>query len=170
MKQDFLEIGTIVGAHGIRGELRVLPACDSPAFFRGFSCLYWDVHGEQSVTVLGSRPHKNVALLRLEGVESINAAEALKGKKLWFRREDARLNEDQYFIAELLGCRVLDYDDRARCYGTLSDVSRAGSANDVWHIRSATGAEALIPVIDKVVREVNLEAGEILITPLEGLF
>jgi len=170
MKQSYLEIGTIVGAHGIRGELRVLPACDSPAFFRGFSCLYWDIRGNEPVKVLGARPHKNVALLKLEGVDSIEAAEALKGKTLWLRREDARLGEGQYFIAELLGLRTLDYDDRSVCYGTLCGVSRAGSANDVWHIQRAEGGEVLIPVIDEVVREVNLDAGEVLITPLEGLF
>ncbi len=170
MKYDYLEIGTIVGTHGIRGELRVLPACDSPAFFRGFSLLYWDDKGARPVRVLGAREHKNVALLRLEGVENIEAAEALRGRKLWFRRADARLAEGQYFIAELLGSRVLNANDRSVCYGTLSDASRAGGANDVWHIRRADGSEALIPVIDEVVRAVDIDAGEILITPLEGLF
>ncbi|MDR3313095.1 MAG: ribosome maturation factor RimM [Oscillospiraceae bacterium] len=169
MKLHFLEIGTIVGTHGIRGELRVLPACDSPAFFRGFSLLYWDDHGAQPVRVLGARPHKNVALLLLEGVASIDDAEALRGKKLWFRREDAQLEEGQYFIAELLDCRVLDFDDRSRCYGTLQDVSST-AANDIWHIRQADGSEALIPVIDEVVQTVDIDRAEILITPIKGLF
>jgi 16S rRNA processing protein RimM len=169
MKLDFLEIGKIVGTHGIRGELRVLPACDSPAYFRGFSLLYWDAAGTQPVRVRGARPHKNVALLQLAGVESIEQAEALRGKTLWFRRADARLEPGQYFIAELLDCRVLDQDDPSHCYGTLQDVS-ATKANDVWHIRQADGTEVLIPLIDEVVRSVDTEKGEILIVPLPGLF
>ncbi|MDR2525315.1 MAG: ribosome maturation factor RimM [Oscillospiraceae bacterium] len=169
MKQPYLEIGTIVGVHGLRGELRVLPACDSPAFFAGFSLFYWDAAGQSPVRVLGARAHKNVALLRLEGVETIEAAEALRGRRLWFRREDAQLPRGQYFIAELLDCRVLDAADPAICYGTLCDVSKTG-ANDVWHIRQAAGSEVLIPVIDEVVRRVELDKGEILITPIRGLF
>jgi len=168
MIHDFLEIGTIVGTHGVRGEIRVNPACDSPDFFAGFDVLYFDAQGQKPVRVLSARAHKNVALLQLEGVNSIEAAQALRSCTLFFRRADARLEEGSYFIAELLGCGVFDAGDPALRYGAICDVSQTG-ANDVWHIRTDSGGEILIPVIDDVVKDVDVEKGRVEIVMLEGL-
>jgi 16S rRNA processing protein RimM len=168
MIQNFLEIGTVTGPHGIHGELRVNPACDSPAFFAGFDVLYFDPQGKEPVRVLSARPHKNVALLRLEGVDSVEAAQALISRVLFFRRADARLEEGRCFIAELLGCEVFDANDPALRYGVLCDVSQTG-ANDVWHIKTPAGKEILIPAIDDVVKTVDVEAGRIEVVMLEGL-
>ncbi|MCL2107180.1 MAG: ribosome maturation factor RimM [Oscillospiraceae bacterium] len=170
MIRDYLEIGTIVGTHGIKGELRVNPACDGPLFFRGFKTLYYDHRGERPVRVLAARAHKSLALLTLEGVDSLALAQAMRGRRLYFRRADAKLAQGQYFVAELLGCRVYDADNPALCYGEISNVSSAGRANDVWHIKPSAGPELLIPVIPDVVKEVDIEAGRIAITPLNGLF
>ena len=168
MIQDYLEIGAVVGTHGLQGELRVNPACDSPAFFRQFATLYWDSGGTRPVQVLGVRAHKNLALLRLEGVGSIEAAQALKNQRLYFRRADAALEEGRYFIAELLGCGVFDARDPDLRCGTLCDVSQT-RANDVWHIDTGGGREILIPFIDDVVKDVNIEAGRIEIIMPAGL-
>jgi len=168
MTGGFLEIGTIVGTHGIHGELRVNPACDSPEFFRQFHTLYYDAQGQRSVRVLGAREHKNLALLRLEGISSIEAAQALRNRTLFFRRADARLEEGQFFIAELLGCAVYDANDPALRYGVICDVSQTG-ANDVWHIQTPEGKEILIPVIDDVVKAVDVAGGRIEVVMLEGL-
>jgi len=168
MISDFLEIGTIVGTHGIRGELRVNPACDSPEFFAGFDVLYYDAQGSDPVRILGARTNKNIALLRLEGVDSIEAAQPLRGRTLFFRRADAQLEKGRYFIAELLGCEVYDVDDPTLRYGVIGDVSQTG-ANDVWHIRTDNGNEVLIPVIDAVVKSVDIEAGRVEVVMLEGL-
>ncbi|MDR0530943.1 MAG: ribosome maturation factor RimM [Oscillospiraceae bacterium] len=169
MIRDYLELGSVVGAHGLQGELRVHPACDSPAFCCQFRRLWFDPQGERPAEVLAARPHKNVALLRLNGITTLEQAQALRAQRLFFRRADAQLEEGQYFIAELLDCSVIDADNPALCYGTLCDVSKTG-ANDVWHIRRPDGAEALIPVIASVVKEVDVASGVIRITPLEGLF
>jgi len=168
MIQDFLEIGTIVGTHGIHGELRVNPACDSPEFFAGFDVLYYDAQGKAPVRVLGARTNKNIALLRLEGVDSMEAAQALRSKTLFFRRADARLEEGRYFIAELLGCGVYDAESPGVCYGVISDVTCTG-ANDVWYIQTPEGREILIPVIDDVVKAVDVTNGRVEIAMLEGL-
>jgi len=164
---DFLEIGTIVGTHGLQGELRVNPSCDSPAFFRQFNVLYYDAQGQKSVRVVSMREHKNLALLCLEGIGSVEAATALKNKRLFFRRDDVKLEEGQYFIADLLGCEVFDAADGA-LYGKLNDVSQPG-ANDVWHIKMADNREVLIPVIDDVVKQVDVKAKRIEIIMLDGL-
>jgi len=168
MIREYLEIGTIVGTHGVQGEMRVNPSCDSPEFVAAFGVLYLDPEGRQPVKVLSVRPHKNVALLRLEGVDSVEAAQALGRKMLFFRRADARLEEGQFFIAELLGCAVFDAANPALRYGVIGDVSQTG-ANDVWHIRTDGGREILIPVIDDVVKAVDVETGRIEIVMLPGL-
>jgi len=168
MTSEFLEIGVITGAHGIHGELRVNPMCDGPEFFRQFSTLYYDAWGKQSVRVLGARTHKNMALLRLEGVDSMEAAQALRGRALFFRRADARLEEGQFFIAELLGCAVYDAQQPGLRYGVIGDVTQSG-ANDVWTIRTDDGKEILIPVIDDVVKAVDVARGRVEVVMLEGL-
>ena len=168
MIREYLEIGTIVGTHGIHGEVRVNPACDSSEFFAGFDVLYYDAQGRRPVRVLSARSNKNVALLRLEGADSIEAAQALGRRTLFFRRADARLEEGQFFVAELLGCEVFDAANPALRYGVVSDVSQTG-ANDVWHIRTDDGKVILIPVIDDVVKAVDVEAGRIEIVMLPGL-
>ena len=105
MIKDYLEIGQIVGTHGVRGELRVQPWCDSPEFFKKFKTLYYDAHGEKSVGVVCARPHGNIALLRLDGCDTVEKAASLRGKVLYMRRSDAHLKKGDWFIAELIGCR-----------------------------------------------------------------
>ena len=104
MIKDYLEIGQIVGTHGVRGELRVQPWCDSPEFFKKFKTLYYDAHGEKSVGVVCARPHGNIALLRLDGCDTVEKAASLRGKVLYMRRSDAHLKKGDWFIAELIGC------------------------------------------------------------------
>ncbi len=169
MIKAYLEIGEIVGTHGVRGELRVNPWCDSPDFFKKFKTLYFDKNGERQVIVISCRPHGNVVLLCVDGVDSVDAASALRGKILFMRRSDAKLDKGKYFIAELFDCTVIDADDESVVYGTLTDVSQTG-ANDVWHITASNGKEYLIPAIPPVVIDVNVETGIIKIRPLEGIF
>ena len=168
MIRRYLELGQVVGAHGVRGELRVNPWCDTPDFARRFKTLYWDKNGEKPVTVLSCRPHGNIVLLRLEGVETMEAAEALKNRMLYLKREDAKLAPGTWFIEELIGCDVLDADDGRR-YGTLTDVSQTG-ANDVWHVTAEDGREYLLPAIPDVVIDADVAADRVLIRPLKGIF
>ena len=168
MIKPYLELGQIVGTHGVRGELRVNPWCDSPDFARRFKTLYFDKNGEQPVKVLSCRPHGNIVLLRLEGVETVEAAEKLRHKMLYLNREDAGLAPGTWFIEELIGCAALDADDGHR-YGTLTEVSQTG-ANDVWHITAEDGREYLLPAIPDVVIDADVANDRVLIRPLKGIF
>lgn len=167
MIKDFLEIGKITGTHGIRGELRVQPWCDSPEFMKRFKTLFLDKKGEKPVRV-SSRPHGNMVIMKLEGVDTVEAASLYRDKVLYMKRSDARLPEGRFFIQELIDCRVIDADDEALCYGTLTDVSQTG-ANDVWHITNEKG-EYLIPAIPPVVIDTDVASGIIKIRPLKGIF
>ena len=79
-KQAFLEAGQIVGTHGVRGEVRVQPWCDSPALFATLTTLYWDKAGASPVRVK-SRPHKNIALAKLDGVDTVEEQVAIARRK-----------------------------------------------------------------------------------------
>ncbi len=167
MKKQFLEVGRIVGTHGIRGELRVEPWCDSPEFLSQFKTLYYK-SGEEQIKV-SCRPHKNIVLMKIDGIETIEEAEVLRGRTLYIDRKDVKLPKGKNFVQDLLGCRVIDADDMTVEYGTIKDVFKTG-ANDVYTVKNADGKEYLIPVIDSVVVEKNVDDGIVLVKPMEGLF
>lgn len=164
--EQFLEIGKIVGTHALKGELRVDPWCDSPQFFCKFKELYLS-KGATKLSVK-SRPHKNIAIVKVKGVDTIEEADQLRGKILYMNRSDANLAEGEYFIQDLMGMEVLDVDNGTK-YGTLTDVFKTG-ANDVYQITDDNKRDYLIPVIDDVVISVNLEENKVLIRPLKGIF
>jgi 16S rRNA processing protein RimM len=164
--EQFLEIGKIVGTHALKGELRVDPWCDSPQFLCKFKELYLD-KGNKKLTV-NSRPHKNIAIVKVKGVDTIEEADKLRGKILYMNRKDAKLADGEYFIQDLMGMEVLDVDNGTR-YGTLTEVFKTG-ANDVYQVTDDNKNDYLIPVIDEVVISVNLEENTVLIRPLKGIF
>lgn len=164
-KKQFLEAGQIVGTHGVRGEVRVQPWCDSPAFLSQFTTLYYD-EGRIPVKVR-ARAHKNVALLAIEGVDTVQEASMLRGRVLYLDRADVKLPEDSYFIQDLIGLRVVDADSGGE-YGVLTDVSATG-ANDVYHVRTPRG-EVLVPAVPSIVTAIDVDGGAVSIRPIGGLF
>lgn len=167
MRKQFLECGKVVSTQGIRGEVRLQPWCDGAEFLQDFRYLYLD-GGTTQLEVQSVRPHKSLVLLKLRGYEDIDAALTLRGKVLYINREDASLAEGEYFIQDLLGLSVIDADTGEQ-YGELCEVSSTG-ANDVYHIRFADGKIRLAPAIPQVLVETDLEAGEMKIRPMKGLF
>lgn len=165
MKQ-FLEIGRIVGVQGLKGEVRVELWCDSPEFFCGFDLLYFD-KGKIPVNIERSRPHKNIAVAKIEGVNTPEEAGQLRGKVLYMDRNDAQLQEGCYFVQDLIGLEVIDADD-GRVYGKLTEVSPTG-ANDVYTVKDGE-KEYLIPAIPDVIEKTDIENGRMLIKKMDGLF
>ena len=169
MIKEYLELGEIVGTHGIRGEIRVNPWCDSPEFAAKFKTLYFDSNGGCAVQIKSAWPHGNIVLLTIKDVDTVEQAQKLRGKILYMKRSDAKLPKGSYFIAELIGCTVYDADEPEKIYGTLSDVSATG-ANDVWHITDENGREYLIPAIPDVCVETDVAKNRVVIRPLKGIF
>lgn len=164
--KQFLEAGQIVGTHGVRGEMRVQPWCDSPEVFCTLKTVYMDENGKQAVKVK-SRPQKNMVLMKMDGVDSIPEAEALRNKVVYLNRKDLKLEKGAYFIDDIIGSTVVDVDSGAEL-GELFDVSSTGS-NDVFHMRLKDGQEILIPKIDEVVKEIDIEKGIVKIFVIKGL-
>ena len=166
MLKEYLEIGKIVSTHGVMGECRVECWCDSPAFISQFKNLYFD-GGKEKLNVK-SRPHKNIALVKIEGVDSVEQADMLRGKILYMRRKDAKLPRGTHFVQDLLGIEVKDADTD-QVYGTLTEVLRTG-ANDVYEVKDAQGKAFYVPVIPDVVVKKAPEKGYVLIRPMKGIF
>ena len=167
MIKKFLETGKIVGTHGVRGMVRVQPWCDDGEFLTQFKYLYTDCEGKNKLKIKSAKPHGNVVLMAIDGVDSIESAEKLRGSVIYIDRKDVKLPEGRYFISDILGCSVYDADTN-EILGTLSDVTETG-ANDVWHIKN-NGKEYLVPAIADVIVEVNPGENSVVIRPLKGIF
>ncbi|MBE6721564.1 MAG: 16S rRNA processing protein RimM [Ruminococcaceae bacterium] len=167
MKAEYLEAGRIVGTHGVRGELRLEPWCDSAEFLKQFQTLYWEKE-KTAVKVLSARVHKSLLLVTLEGISTVEQADALRGRILCFRRDDAALPEGAYFQQDLIGLSVRNSQD-GELYGTLTAVYGTG-ANDVYEITDKTGKTTLIPAVPQVVHRISLKENTVEIEPLEGMF
>ena len=167
MKKQFLDSGKIVGTHGIRGEVRIDPWCDSPDFLSAFKKLYLDENGQQCIEVK-SRPHKNVALCKIKGIDTVEAAEKMRGKIIYIDRNDINLEEGVHFVQDLLGLEVIDADNNTN-YGKITDVLRT-CANDVYEITDNNGKTYLAPVIDEVIIKIDVDGGIVLIRPMKGIF
>ena len=115
MKKKFLEIGKIVTTHGVVGEVKVYPWCDTPDFLTGFSTLYFH-KGKDPVLVQQARVHKNMVLLKLQGTDTLEAAQALRNQILYADRADMPLEEGEYFIQDLIGLTVVDADTEIAGY------------------------------------------------------
>lgn len=166
MKQ-FLEIAKIVATQGLRGEVRCQYYCDSAEVLCEFEELYFD-KGKTAVKVERAYPHKNVVIMRFEGVDTIEKAQPLIGKMLYLNRDDAELEEGLYFVQDIIGLTVKDVDS-GKVYGKITEVYQNG-ASDVYSMKQPDGSELMFPCIDEVVIKTDIEAGEMLIRPLKGLF
>ena len=164
--KKYLEIGKIVSVFGLKGEVKVQPWCDSPDFLCEFGVLYWK--SGTPVNIVNSRVQKNIVVMKIEGCDTVEEAQKLRGRVLYMDREDVELEEGAYFVQDLIGLKVVDIETGEE-YGELTEVSETG-ANDVYHLRRPDGTMCYIPAIPDVVKETDIEGGIMKIKPLDGLF
>jgi 16S rRNA processing protein RimM len=160
-----LIVAQVLGAHGIRGELKCRVVTDFPArrFRRGRSLV---IDGADHV-IQAARVQGMTVLLKLEGVDDRDAAEEFGGKEVQIRAEDAVvLPRGQYFWHQVIGLRVEDAVTH-ESLGEVTDIIETG-ANDVYVIRGGRG-EILVPAIKDVVKKIDPAAGVMLVQPLPGL-
>lgn len=165
--QQFLEIGEAVSTHGIAGELRVQPWCDSADVFCKLKTLYLDKEGVKKVKVK-SRPHGRVVLVKVDGLNDATTAVTWRGTVFYAARRDLKLEKGRYFICDLIGLPVKD-EVTGEVYGTVTDVTNTG-ASDIYHMKTADGKLVLIPAIPDIVLSVEPEGDGITIRVMEGLF
>lgn len=163
MKHPFLEAGQIVNTHGIQGEVKIVPWCDSPEFLCGFDTLYID---GTPVKVRAARAHKGNVLARLEGVDDVNAAMRLKNKVVSIDRSGVELPDGRHFIADLMGLTVID-DDTGAELGVIADVLTP-PAHEVYVVKGGEKSY-MIPAVDAFLRGTSVEEGWVRVHLIEGM-
>ena len=160
MKQ-YVEAGRIVNTHGVSGEVKIEVWLDSPAFFKTFKRLF--INGAEK-RILSAREHKQFIIARLEGVEDINAAMALKGKTVEILRADARMKDGEFFVQDILGFTVVDEDGHT--VGKLVDAFET-PASMLYVVRGES--EHLIPAVREFILGIDAEKEQIRVHLIEGM-
>jgi len=163
MKDEKIQIGKIVNAVGLRGEVKVYNYSDPDRYDNIKSLLVED----KRYNVKSVRYQANMVILKLEGVNDRNAAETLKDKYLYvFESELPELPEDTYYIRDLVGMDVVDEENNK--VGVLCDVIQ-NSAQDVYEIQLENGKKGYIPGVSNFILNIDLDNKVIKVRLIEGL-
>ena len=165
MKEQYLEVGKITNVHGIMGEVRVQPWADSPDFLCQFKTLYVD-SSHWPIQVERARVHKNMAILKFQGITDVPGALSLRNAILYIDRADAPLPEGQFYLADLYGLEVRDART-GEVLGKLEDVLTL-PANNVYVVRGGE-REWMIPAVPEFIAETNVQEGYVRVNLMEGL-
>lgn len=164
---DLLLIGKVLRPHGLGGLLRVRSYGQSETpFGEGSEILLRPLSGSAGAyKVVSATPHKDTVLLRLQGINSAEAAEELRNADIWIPAGSIPREEGEYFWHELIGLRV--FQDTGGYIGDISRIIPAGG-NDIYVVGRG-GNETFIPATTEAVKEINIKQGIMVITPMEGL-
>ena len=163
---EWVVVGAVTGAHGVRGEVKVLPTGERPGRLGELEAVTLVLRGGQRISarIVGYRPYegKGVALLTFEGYADRTAAGALTGARLLVRPEESpRLPEGDYYEWQIVGLQVVTTDGRD--LGVVEEVLRTG-ANDVY-----VTSECLLPATAEVIKEIDLPGRRMVVEPVPGL-
>lgn len=165
--EDLLKIGVITTTHGVRGEVKVFPTTDAERFTELAYVLLDAGREMRKLEIQNVKFFKNLVILKFKGIDNINDIEIYKGRDLWIPREEAQeLDEDEYYIGDLIGMDVILEDGQH--FGTLKDVMETG-ANDVYVVEADQGGEVLLPAIHECILDVDLEENVMTIHLMKGL-
>lgn len=166
--EEFLEIGQIVNSYGIKGFAKVVPFTDDITRFEKLKTLYVEYKDRlEEVIIQEVKYHKNLVLLKIKGIDTIEQIEKYRNCYLKINRKDAvKLPEDTYFIVDLIGLEV--YDQEENLLGTIIDVFPTGS-NDVYVVKNELGKQILLPAIASVIKKVDIPNKKMMVNLIEGL-
>ncbi|WP_334117339.1 ribosome maturation factor RimM [Ligilactobacillus sp.] len=167
---NYYQVGKIINTHGIKGEVRVLSSSDftDERFMPGNSLYLFDKETlVREVVVKTHRKHKQFDLLSFEDLEDINLIEGFKGFDIKISEDQQQdLEDGSYYYHQIIGLEAVTLDGEK--LGRISEILAPG-ANDVWVVKRKGRKELLLPVIDDVIRRVDLEQGLVVVDLLEGL-
>ena len=164
----YLEIGQIVNTCGIKGMVKVKPFTDDIKRFDKLETIYIEnKSGRKEYEVQEVKYHKNMVLMKLRDINTMEEAELLRQSYLLVDREkEEPLEEGVYYIVDLLGLEV--FTDEGQLLGKVDDIFNTGS-NDVYVVKDELGKQVLLPGIPEVLKEINLEEGKITVHLIAGL-
>ena len=161
---DWIPVGRVTRTHGLKGELKFFPADQGDLVVQNDQQIRL---GETTFKIKSVRGVKTPFIVKFEGVDSIEAAQSLSGQEVLVAKEDFEsLPEGEYYRFEIEGLKA--FDDTGKYYGVIEEIIATGS-NDVYVVRG-DGKEWLVPMIDSVVQNIDLEEGKLVFHCVEGLF
>ncbi len=161
-----IDVGKIVAAHGIKGEVKVISLSSNPHRFKKGGKMELSVSGE-TVTINSCRSHKELLILGFEEIKDRNQAEDLCGSFLRIQESAVgKLKKDEYYFFQLENLPVITID--GVILGTMKDMTSQG-ANDVYRVDRGGGDYLLLPALKSVIKEVDLAAGKIIVALPPGL-
>ena len=160
-KKQYIEAGRIVNTHGVAGEVKIEVWLDSPQFLKSFKRCFID---RREVKLLSARVHKGFLIVKLEGVDDVNAAMALKGRTVFIDRADARLPKGAFFLQDIIGASVVD--ESGSEIGKLVDVMETPASN-VYVVKGER--EHLIPAVPEFILSTDADNGIITVHLIEGM-
>lgn len=163
MELELITAGKIVNTHGVRGEVKLLPQGVDAEILSGCGTL---LIGGTPFTPTACREHKGCLLVKLEGIDDMDAALALKGKTVSVRKADAPLPEGGYFDEELVGLTARDAAT-GEAIGTVEEVLNY-PAHKIYAVRGGKD-EYLIPAVPAFIAGIDLAAGVMDVHVWEGL-
>ena len=161
MKKQYLEAGKIVSTHGLHGEVKILPWADDADFLLLFDRIFI---GKHEFAVESARVQKTCVLMKLAGIDDVDAAAKLREQVIYICRDDVELGEGSLFIQDLLGLPVLNEDGAE--LGKLAEVIQM-PGNDVYLVKGEH--EYMIPSVPAFVLERNVDEGFIRVRLIEGM-
>ncbi|MBN2009467.1 16S rRNA processing protein RimM [candidate division KSB1 bacterium] len=164
---ELICIGEVLNAHGIRGDIIIKPWTDDPDQFDELAEVYITNRDElKQFTIEKVRITQKKIIVKFRGIDNRNAAEQLRGALLQRQRSELRaLAEDEYFIFDLIGLDVKSTSGET--IGSITDVMEM-PAHDVYVVQQGS-REVLIPAVKSIVKSIDLDAGKIIIDPIDGL-
>lgn len=158
--KDLVTIGQIINTHGVKGEIKVFPLTDDMKRFRKLKTVIVD---GQEIEVIWCKLQTDKVILKLNGIDTMDAAEKYKTKYIKVKREDAvKLPKGRYFVVDIVGCKVVDENNKE--IGNVSEVIFTGS-NEVYWIKGTK--DILIPALEDIVLNIDIDNKIITIKPLE---
>jgi 16S rRNA processing protein RimM len=164
----WIAIGEVVGAFGIRGEVKIFPLTDFPDRFAQTPTLYLgDAH--TPYTVKSARLHQRVVIVTVDGIDDMAAAQHLRGATVWIPEDERMpLDQDQFYLHDVVGLRVVHVNGQP--LGEVVDFM-TGSGNDLFVVRAVpSGREVLLPAVRAFVRELDVAGRVLRVDPIPGLF
>ena len=165
---EYFEIGQIVNTFGIKGMVKVKPFTENVEQFEELEKIYIkNKKGKKEYKIQEVKYHKQMVLIKFEGIENPEDADLLRGSYLVINRKDAKpLEEGTYYIVDLLGLEV--YTDEGILLGKVDDIFNTGS-NDIYVVKDELGKQVLLPGIEDVIKEVDIENCKITVHIIPGL-
>ena len=171
MSNQFVTIGKIINVRGLKGEIKVVSTTDFPEvrYKKGNSVFLYDGKNEERIEtrICSSNSVKGYFFLKLKGIESIEAAEALINYFLQVPKRESFLDKGSYYYDDLEQCKV--YDESHRLIGTIKKVEAFSAQNTLRIAREDNSKDVFVPFVDAFIKNVDIHIKEVTIHVIDGL-